>query len=148
MKYIIVFVFSFLLFSNFIAQDSHYWSNHYGTTGGLLAGNVVAGVNDLSATYYNPGALVIAKDTVVLESTAAFEMIFLNAESKLRTTIDLKQVSFRPSPGMFAIKLPLLSLKRHQLAISFLTKTDFDFDISGNSFDDYSDTLGNLEMVI
>jgi len=39
------------------AQDSHYWSIQYGPVGQLVGGQVIGGVNDLSATYYNPGAL-------------------------------------------------------------------------------------------
>ncbi len=120
--------FSTLLYS----QDSHYWSNQYGTSGALLGGNVVGGVNDLSATYYNPGTLVLLSDTVSVESTNSFEFIFLKAENSLNKNLNLTQTNLRPSPSMFAVKLPFFSLKNHRLAISYLTKTDFDFDISGN----------------
>ena len=37
-------------------QDSHYWTNQYGTRATLLGGAVIGSVLDLSGTYYNPGA--------------------------------------------------------------------------------------------
>ena len=39
------------------AQDAHYWTYGYGPVGQLTEGTLVGGVNDLSAVFYNPGAL-------------------------------------------------------------------------------------------
>jgi hypothetical protein len=39
------------------AQDNHYWSQQYGAESTLLGGAMVAGANDNSAIYYNPGSL-------------------------------------------------------------------------------------------
>ena len=44
------------------AQDAHYWTNQYGTTGNLLGGAVVGSVVDLSAVFYNPGAVGLIQD--------------------------------------------------------------------------------------
>ena len=41
------------------AQDTHYWTQQYGTQGELLLGTVVGSLIDLSAMYYNPGALAL-----------------------------------------------------------------------------------------
>lgn len=40
-----------------LAQDSHYWSQHYATRGVLLGGAVIGSADDLGATFYNPGLM-------------------------------------------------------------------------------------------
>jgi hypothetical protein len=58
-----------------LAQDAHYWNLDYGPKASLLGGAVIGSVNDVSATFYNPGALSraenlkLAVSTNVLEST-------------------------------------------------------------------------------
>ncbi len=42
-------------------QDTQYWNLQYGTRSTLLGGAVIGSVSDLSATYYNPGALGLYK---------------------------------------------------------------------------------------
>ena len=42
-----------------LAQDAHYWTYGYGPVGQLTEGVLVGGVEDLSAVYYNPGALAL-----------------------------------------------------------------------------------------
>lgn len=58
------FVFFIVIFyTNFISsQDTHYWNIQYGTRSTLLGGAVFGSVSDLSATYYNPGAIALFKD--------------------------------------------------------------------------------------
>ena len=41
------------------AQDAHYWTYGYGPIGQLTEGTLVGGVSDLSAVFYNPGALAL-----------------------------------------------------------------------------------------
>jgi hypothetical protein len=43
------------------AQDANYWTIQYGPVAQLLGGQVVGSTRDLSATYYNPGGLALAK---------------------------------------------------------------------------------------
>ena len=46
-----------------LAQDTHYWSIQYGPVGQLVGGQLIGGVNDLSATFYNPGALALRNES-------------------------------------------------------------------------------------
>ena len=44
------------------AQDAQYWSIQYGPVGQLVGGQLIGGVSDLSATFYNPGALSLRSE--------------------------------------------------------------------------------------
>ena len=57
------------LASRVAAQDSQYWSIQYGPVGQLVGGQVIGGVPDRSATFYNPGALALRNETSYLLST-------------------------------------------------------------------------------
>ena len=50
------------------AQDANYWTIQYGPVAQLLGGQVVGSTRDLSATYYNPGGLALAKQPAFLLS--------------------------------------------------------------------------------
>lgn len=52
-------ILGFYLISNnlLLAQDTHYWTNQYGTKSALLGGAVVGGIKNNTAIFYNPGAL-------------------------------------------------------------------------------------------
>ena len=52
-----------------VAQDTHYWNNQYGPRAMLLGGIIIGSVSDMSATYYNPGALgYIAEPELILSA--------------------------------------------------------------------------------
>ncbi|MCU0343392.1 MAG: hypothetical protein MUF28_06175 [Ignavibacterium sp.] len=57
MKIKILISFFVLLVISLEAQDRHYWDQAVGGRTALLGGIAVGGVNDYSATFYNPGAL-------------------------------------------------------------------------------------------
>lgn len=80
-----------------IAQDSHYWTNQYGTDAQLLGGLVVGSTNDLSATYYNPGAIALTADERLVLSTQAVEFISIYLKGGSGEE-DLSSVQTRPTP--------------------------------------------------
>ncbi len=43
--------------TSLFSQDYHYWSEQYGAESNLMGGAVIAGVQDNSAVFYNPGAV-------------------------------------------------------------------------------------------
>ena len=59
---------------NAVAQDTHYWSNQYGPKSMLLSGAVIGSVHDMSATFYNPGALGYIDKPDLLLSANAYQM--------------------------------------------------------------------------
>ncbi|MFB3112255.1 MAG: hypothetical protein ACE10G_09500 [Gemmatimonadales bacterium] len=55
------------------AQDAHYWTLQYGPRSSLLGGAVIGSVDDVSATYYNPGALGLAPNLTFAITANVFE---------------------------------------------------------------------------
>src|SRR4029453_18692120 len=80
-------------------QDSQYWTLQYGPVAELLGGGVVGSTRDLSATYYNPGALALARDPSVLASVHSFEATHLKA-FQATPFLDFNDTSVRPSPTL------------------------------------------------
>jgi hypothetical protein len=111
------------------AQDSQYWTLQYGPVAELLGGLVVGSSRDLSATYYNPGALALTKDPSLLASVESFEAISLKAEANA-PLLDFDDFSIRPSPTLFAFAFPRTWTGSHTLAISGLTRQDFDLRVN------------------
>src|SRR5262249_22291400 len=109
-------------------QDSQYWTVQYGPVAELLGGVVVGTTRDLSATYYNPGALALAKDPSLLASVNSFEYTKITATT-VAPVLDFQDSSVRPSPSLFAFALPRSWTGSHTLAFSSLTRQDFDLRI-------------------
>jgi len=57
----ITFLFA-ILSAQLFAQENNYWNIQYGTRSTLLGGAVIGSVSDLSATFYNPGAIALFTD--------------------------------------------------------------------------------------
>jgi hypothetical protein len=110
------------------AQDSQYWTLQYGPVAELLGGVVVGSTRDLSATYYNPGALALAKDPSLLASVQSFEAVSIKVKAPA-PFVDFNDLSVRPSPSLFAFALPRSLTGSHTFAISSLTRQDFDVRI-------------------
>ncbi|HET9315986.1 MAG TPA: hypothetical protein VFQ51_10370 [Vicinamibacteria bacterium] len=110
------------------AQDSQYWTAQYGPVAELLGGVVVGSTRDLSATFYNPGALALAQDPSLLASVQSFEATWLSASAE-GSSKGLSSSNVRPSPSLFAFALPRSWTGSHTIAISSLTRTDFDLRV-------------------
>ena len=110
------------------AQDSQYWNLQYGPVAELLGGVVVGSSRDLSATFYNPGALALTKDPSLLASVESFEATWITAKT-VPPTLDFAHTRVRPSPTLFAFALPRSITGNHTLAISGLTRQDFDLRV-------------------
>jgi len=110
------------------AQDSQYWNLQYGPVAELVGGVVVGSTRDLSATFYNPGALALVRDPSLLASVESFEAVSLKAKSQ-PPAIDFSDLSVRPSPTLFAFALPRRLTGSHTIAISGLTRQDFDLRV-------------------
>jgi hypothetical protein len=110
-----------------LAQDTHYWSIQYGPVGQLLGGQLIGGVNDLSATYYNPGALALRNESSYLLSTESFQWEALSADAQPGFAVfDASSSRFGAAPSLLAGVLPRWLGQDTHLAWSFLTRQRLD----------------------
>jgi hypothetical protein len=109
------------------AQDTHYWSIQYGPVGQLVGGQLIGGVNDLSATYYNPGALVLRNESSYLLSTESFQWELVSTEAAPGLQVlDTSSSRFGAAPSLLAGVLPRWLGERTHLAWSVLTRQKLD----------------------
>jgi len=113
--------------SQSLAQDTHYWSIQYGPVAQLVGGQVIGGVPDLSATFYNPGALALRNESTYLLSTESvqWEKLTTQAEPGLQL-LDTSSSQFGSAPSLLAGALPHWLGENTQLAWSFLTRQQLD----------------------
>ena len=110
-----------------LAQDSNYWSTAYGTRARLLGGVVIGSPGDISAVYYNPGALALAPDSEFLLSGNAFQYMRVSVTNGSGPRRDLTTSTISTLPSLIAGEIPLLD--RDRLAYSLLTRQKVDIDI-------------------
>ena len=113
--------------SQALAQDTHYWSIQYGPVAQLVGGQVIGGVPDLSATFYNPGALALRNESTYLLSTESvqWEKLTTQAEPGLQV-LDTSSSRFGSAPSLLAGALPSWLGENTRLAWSFLTRQRLD----------------------
>jgi len=118
------------------AQDTHYWAIQYGPVGQLVGGQVIGGVPDLSATFYNPGALSLRNESSYLLSTESvqWEVVTTEAQAGLEV-LDTSSSRFGAAPSLIAGVLPRWLGERTRLAWSFLTRQKLDVRL-GQRFTD------------
>jgi hypothetical protein len=108
------------------SQDSHYWTNQYGDRAQLLGGAVVGSVVDLSAVYYNPGALSLLDSPDLILATKVFEWARLTASGEGDVEVDVSDDRLGLAPGFFAGLLPFRFLKSDVISYSVFTRYSFD----------------------
>ena len=111
-----------------LAQDAHYWNNQYGTKAQLLGGLVVGSYVDLSATYYNPGAVAAIDQARLIVGHSTWELVNIKGTPTTgeEDKIEGESTRLRSVPSMIAIGLPIGNLGRHKLIFSTLTRYNYD----------------------
>ncbi len=112
------------------AQDAQYWTNQYGNEARLLGGAVIGSVFDLSAVFYNPGRLALVTDPRLVLAGNVFRASRIKIEDAFGNGKDLTNTKIGGVPSLFAGELRFKFLGSSRLAYSFLTRQDFDFEVS------------------
>ena len=133
------------------AQDTHYWNLQYGPVATLLGGVVVGSTRDLSATFYNPGGLILSDDPSFLLSTESFqsEKVTLEPTGGGRL-FDLGTSSIGAAPTLIAGNLPKgWGGRNGRLAWSYLTRQRFDVRMNRRLEDQLAGTpyAGSAEVL-
>ena len=111
------------------AQDSQYWNIQYGTRSTLLGGAVIGSVSDLSATYYNPGALGLSRASGLILSTGVYEGTSLTLEGSGIQKRQISSFGFDVAPSLVTGRLPADSGATDRLAYSLLTRQRANVDL-------------------
>lgn len=117
---------SFCLSGLINAQDSHYWSQQFGTRSALMSGAVLGGTNDNTMIYYNPGALGLLENSSISINANAYRLGNIKVENALGQQADFESAQVGSVPllagGMINIKD-----KKWKLGYAFITPVDFNF---------------------
>ena len=111
-----------------LAQDSHYWTNQFGNRARLLGGAVIGGAKDLSAVYYNPGALALVDEPELLLAGRVVEITRVGISSDTGEEKSLGDTRLDLAPSLFAGEIKLES-RPDRFAYSFLTRQNVKFRI-------------------
>jgi len=109
-----------------IAQDTQNWTRTYGPVSTLLGGVVVGSVSDLSATFYNPGALSLAEDPRFTLSLDSLESSQVTSPNGAGPGIALESGRLATAPSFFAGDATPRWMKGGHLGYAFLTRSDLD----------------------
>ena len=139
-----------LIFS-LAAQDTHYWTQQFGTRSALMSGAVLGGANDNTMIYYNPGAMGFMENTSVSVNANAYRIQAITIENALGDRVDFKSDQLGSVP-LLAGGMINLKNQKFKLGYGFMAPVDFDFKgiarLDGN-FDVINDTEspGQEELV-
>jgi hypothetical protein len=126
-----------LLFINITtyAQENNYWNIQYGTRSTLLGGAVIGSVSDLSATFYNPGAIALFPDVKFILSAQVYQLDNYKIIDGAAKGKDLDYSSIVPSPNFVAFDFDFDFLGDDRLALSILTRQNINFEFSTRIID-------------
>lgn len=111
------------------AQDSHYWTHQFGNRARLLGGAVIGSVQDLSAVYYNPGALVLVESPELLLAGRVVDISRFTIDGNGNDALTTDYLSFDLAPSLFAGEIKLDERSRYRIGYSFLTRNSGKFRV-------------------
>jgi len=137
MKYFNAIIVLLIIFNHsFIsAQETYYWNIQYGTRSTLLGGAVIGSVGDLSATYYNPGAVALFEETHFILSARIYQFENYAIEDGAGEGIDLSFSNISPSPSFIAFDFDIDFLGKDKIALSVLTRQSANFEFAARIID-------------
>jgi hypothetical protein len=118
-----------------LAQENNYWNIQYGTRSTLLGGAVIGSVSDLSATFYNPGAIALFPDVKFILSAQVYQLDNYKIVDGAAEGKDLDYSSIVPSPNFVAFDLTFNFLGDDRLAFSILTRQNANVEFSARVID-------------
>jgi len=128
------------LSSTGFSQDTQYWSQQYGTKSFYLGGAVIGSFLDLSASYYNPGALALMKNPEFLTGAKSFSLTRFRFKDGAGKGHDFKALRGDAPPDLFAGLFTFGKAPQDRLVYSFLIRKRIKFRVYSSA-----DDLRNIE---
>ncbi|HMA54311.1 MAG TPA: hypothetical protein VKT17_07600, partial [Acidobacteriota bacterium] len=115
------------------SQDSHYWTNQYGSRATLLGGAVIGSVLDLSGTYYNPGGMSLVEKPHTLLAANVFQYPRVSLARAVPGSIDLNRFTPGPAPVLLAGTVRVRGLRNHWFGYSYVARQSVKLGISSTA---------------
>ena len=121
-----------------LAQDGHYWTQHYGTKSILLSNSAIGGVDDLGAVYYNPGRLSLIENPAFLLNVNVYELSRVKFEDAVGEGASRSKADFGSIPSFVAGTFKLKKFEGHHFAYSIIQRqsSTLNFSFRDEVFDD------------
>ncbi len=128
-------------------QDSHYWTQQYGTKSMLLSGSVIGGVEDLGAVYYNPARLATIENPAFLLSANVYEYSTISVADAFGNAKNSSKSTLKGVPTLAAGTFKIKKWPKHHFAYAILTRqnSDFSFGYRDEVYKDVFTTLPGNE---
>ena len=120
------FFFLFLLAATMHAQDSHYWTQQFGTRSALLGGAVLGGAEDNTMIYYNPGALGLLDESSISINANAYRVENIKVENALGNEEDFQSGQLGSVP-LLAGGMIRTGSEKWKVGYAFIAPVDFKF---------------------
>jgi len=124
------------------AQDHNPWNHQYGSRSALMSGAVVGGVNDSSATFYNPGVLATLREESLSVSANALQYESLSVRNGAGEGKRLESDEIQIVPLLISGIQRFESLPDHAFGYSLLTRNS-----TSTSFSARTDTFMDVVSV-
>ncbi|RKG96721.1 hypothetical protein D7X32_35045 [Corallococcus carmarthensis] len=112
-----------------LAQDAHYTTRQFGNRAWLLGGAFVGNPNDISAVYYNPGALALLGAPELELTGSVYEYTRVHVKDGQGQGRGLSDSNVDVMPSLIAGSLRFKFLGKSRLAYSLLTRQGFDYSL-------------------
>ncbi|RKG57787.1 hypothetical protein D7V80_39330 [Corallococcus sp. CA054B] len=125
-----------------LAQDAHYTTRQFGNRAWLLGGAFVGNPNDISAVYYNPGALALLGSPELELTGSVYEYTRLKVEDGQGEGKDLSDSNVDVLPSLIAGSLRFGFLGKSRMAYSLLTRQGFSYSLQSRGTRPGTDLAG------
>ncbi len=109
------------MFATAYSQD-HYWSQQYGGRATLMGGTAIAGTNDNSSIYYNPGGLGFIDSARTTTSSYVLGFEYMRLKNGAGTGLDLKSVRINILPQLITGSIPIKKVPKLKLIYGTLLR--------------------------
>ncbi len=108
------------------AQDTHYWTNQFGTRSVMLGGAVVGGISDNSSVYYNPASLGFMDSASISLNATSYQFENIRVRNALGENQDLTGNRLGSIPLLLSgvVRSPKSAVR---LGYGFVRPVDFAF---------------------